>query len=225
MTASENFVSRWARLKRESDSGLRTESTEAGQQPDAMASVDTEVPAAHHRDDQVVEAPFDQASLPSLESITADTDIRGYLHRHAPADLTRAALRQAWASDPAIRDFIGIAENQWDFNDPNAISGFGPMQESDNLQDLLAQALGEKDRLAEMIPEVPVTAERSAANDREGDGLDRSVRKTADASPADEIRDLPDSSSQQGALTRNDVVAEPDDSPRNHRSHGGALPR
>jgi hypothetical protein len=227
MTVSENFVSRWARLKRESDAGLRTEPTEGGQQPDAIASTDTEAPAAHHADAEVVEEPFDPASLPSLESITADTDIRGFLQRHVPTDLTRAALRQTWASDPAIRDFIGIAENQWDFNDPNAISGFGPMQENDNLQDLLAQALGEKERLAEMIPEMPETVEpsRSAVNDGEGDELDSSVRKTADASSADEMRNLADSSSQQGAITRSDVVAEADDPPRNHRSHGGALPR
>jgi len=227
MTVSENFVSRWARLKRESDGGLRTEPSEGGQQPDAIASTDTEAAAAHHADAEVVEEPFDPASLPSLESITADTDIRGFLQRHVPVDLTRAALRQAWANDPAIRDFIGIAENQWDFNDPNAISGFGPMQENDNLQDLLAQALGEKDRLAEMIPEMPETAEpsRPAGNDGEGDELDSSVRKTADASSADEMRNLADGSSQQGAITRRDVVAEADDPPRNHRSHGGALPR
>jgi len=85
---------------------------------------------------------FDPASLPSIETITVDTDIRGFLQSRVPAALTRAALRQAWASDPAIRDFIGIAENQWDFNDPTAMPGFGPMQETDNVPALLARALG-----------------------------------------------------------------------------------
>jgi hypothetical protein len=32
--------------------------------------------------------------------------------------MTVAALRRAWVSDPVIRDFIGIAENQWDFTNP-----------------------------------------------------------------------------------------------------------
>ena len=71
--------------------------------------------------------------------------------------MTRAALRQAWSSDPAIRDFIGIAENQWDFNDPNAMPGFGPLLEGDHLPELLAQALGGRDKLAAMIPEMPVS--------------------------------------------------------------------
>ena len=35
-----------------------------------------------------------------------------------PEDLARVALRRAWATDPAIRDFIGLSENSWDFNAP-----------------------------------------------------------------------------------------------------------
>jgi TorA maturation chaperone TorD len=34
-------------------------------------------------------------------------------------------------TDPAIRDFIGIAESQWDFNDPTAMPGFGPLRAND----------------------------------------------------------------------------------------------
>jgi hypothetical protein len=71
--------------------------------------------------------PFDPASLPSIDAITADTDIIAFLQSGVPAELTRAALRRAWTSDPAIRDFIGVAENQWDFNDPNGAPGFGPL--------------------------------------------------------------------------------------------------
>jgi hypothetical protein len=44
-----------------------------------------------------------------------------------PADLARAALRRAWTSDPAIRDFVGLVENGWDFNDALAMTGFGPI--------------------------------------------------------------------------------------------------
>jgi uncharacterized protein DUF3306 len=44
-----------------------------------------------------------------------------------PAELTRAALRRAWAADPQIRDFIGIAENQWDFTAPDGLYGFGQL--------------------------------------------------------------------------------------------------
>jgi hypothetical protein len=47
-----------------------------------------------------------------------------------PAELRLVALRGAWAADPTIRDFIGIAENQWNFNDPAGIAGFEPMTEA-----------------------------------------------------------------------------------------------
>jgi len=74
---------------------------------------------------------FDPASLPPLHSITAGTDIRSFLGSNVPLDLTKAALRRAWVTDPAIRDFIGIAESQWDFNDPTAMPGFGPLSAGD----------------------------------------------------------------------------------------------
>jgi len=53
------------------------------------------------------------SSLPPLQSITAGTDIRSFLGSSVPVELTKAALRRAWVTDPAIRDFIGIAESQW----------------------------------------------------------------------------------------------------------------
>src|ERR1700710_2644146 len=154
MTAPENFVSRWARLKSESNPEPKTEFV--GYQPSAPL-VGTGTPSVQPPN-EVVDEPFDPASLPSIETITFDTDIRGFLQSRVPAALTRAALRQAWASDPAIRDFIGIAENQWDFNDPTAMPGFGPMLETDNLPALLTQALGRRDELAAMIPDVPLPA-------------------------------------------------------------------
>lgn len=71
--------------------------------------------------------PVEASSLPPIESITADANVTAFLREDVPAELTRAALRRAWTIDPSIRDFIGIAENQWDFNDPDGIPGFGPL--------------------------------------------------------------------------------------------------
>jgi hypothetical protein len=197
VTASENFISRWARLKQRNEAGV------AQPRPDAAA-----------------EEPFDLASLPSIESIVANTDISGFLQSRVPAELTRAALRQAWTSDPAIRDFIGIAENQWDFNDPNAMPGFGPLFEGDSLPELLAQALGGRDKLAAMIPEMPVSAAESLPDvmDHEPAALDRNAEPALDVSPpAERVVGVPEA-------TSHDVVAEPDNLPR-RRSHGSASPR
>jgi hypothetical protein len=115
VTEASNVFLRWARLKQE---------TKAAQQSEAAPA---NAEAAQRRPDAANSGPFDLASLPSIDSIVAGTDITGFLRSGVPAELTRAALRRAWASDPAIRDFVGIADNQWDFNDPNGIPGFGPL--------------------------------------------------------------------------------------------------
>jgi Protein of unknown function (DUF3306) len=226
MTAPENFVSRWARLKSEPDTEPKTESVGNGPQPEAVASVGTEMLSVRQHD-EVVDEPFDPASLPSIETITVDTDIRGFLQSRVPAALTRAALRRAWASDPAIRDFIGIAENQWDFNDPTAMPGFGPLLETDNLSALLARALGDRDKLADMIPEIPTPVENAspAVTDREPVNPEQHLQQVSENSPLpNEICNFPDDGKGDTAI-QNDRVAEEDDSPRSVRSHGGALPR
>jgi hypothetical protein len=96
--------------------------------------VQTPVPTA--------EAEFDLASLPPIESITAASDIRAFLAPGVPAELARAALRRAWSADPAVRDFVGIAENQWDFTVPNEILGFGPLESGEEITRLVAQVFG-----------------------------------------------------------------------------------
>jgi hypothetical protein len=73
------------------------------------------------------ESPLGAANLPPIESIGAASDIRPFLAPGVPADLTRAALRRAWSTDPAIRDFIGLSENSWDFNAPDGVPGFGSL--------------------------------------------------------------------------------------------------
>ena len=225
MTSSESFVSRWARLKRGSDIQRGTEV--AADRARALAAetsvTDAETAIAHPEIVAAADAPFDPASLPSIDAIGVDTDIRGFLQSRVPAELTRAALRRAWASDPAIRDFIGIAENQWDFNDPNAISGFGPLPKGYDVSGLLSQALGGRDKLAATFPEMSETAEwlPSAVTDREpaDPGLD--VPQSADA----EFGSLPDDRSGERAAPENDQVAEANDRPPNPRRHGSALPR
>ncbi len=89
------------------------------------------------------EPAFDIASLPSIDSITAASDVRMFLQKGVPAELTRAALRRAWAADPAIRDFIGIAENQYDFATGSDLPGFGALDVSaDDIRRMVADVFG-----------------------------------------------------------------------------------
>jgi len=109
----------------------------------------TENAAGEPRNDGGAVAPRDTPptlnpeSLPPVEAIGAATDVRGFLKPGVPADLARAALRRAWASDPAIRDFIGIADNQWDFTKPDGVPGFGPLRITPDLERLLTELFGD----------------------------------------------------------------------------------
>ena len=188
MSEHEDFLSRWSRLKRES------------------GTVDT-VPGT----DVSSAAAFDVAGLPPIESIVADSDIRPFLALGVPAELTRAALRSAWAADPAIRDFIGIAESQWDFNDPAAIPGFGPLGVADYARALETRALAGLNSAVEGLRESPGEAEPPPS---------ASVDPPC-STPADEIPQVaaaPADSSSESA-----TEASPG-SPARH-PHGGALPQ
>jgi hypothetical protein len=117
--------------------------------------VETAAPAPPKNDDNaaIKEHTPEVPTLPPLDSIGAGSDIAAFLRPGVPAELTRAALRRAWTSDPAIRDFVGLVENGWDFNDPAAMAGFGPIS---------AQ---EVTRLVKLIGEVakPAATEPAAA--------------------------------------------------------------
>jgi hypothetical protein len=195
MNDSETFLARWLRLKRESES--------------AVPPSDAPSPAV-----------FDPASLPPIESIVADTDIQQFLHEQVPAELTRAALRSAWTADPAIRDFVGIAENQWNFNDHACIPGFGPLEAADYL---VAQSLGS---LANLAQETPKGAEAAAQPAESGGDLVEAVKPAA-AAPM--MRDTTGGTAIAGGgeTASGGETADGDagSGAALARSHGGALPR
>ena len=82
------------------------------------------------------------APLPSVEDLKPDSDITAFLDKRVPEELRRMAMRRMWTLDPAIRDFIEMAENQYDWNDPNGVPGFGPLPAGTDMEALLAQATG-----------------------------------------------------------------------------------
>jgi hypothetical protein len=210
-----NVFLRWARLKQASKERRDAEATQA----------DNDEAAAPPVADAASDEPFDLASLPSIESIAANTDIAAFLRAGVPAELTRAALRRAWTSDPAIRDFIGIAENQWDFNDPNAIPGFGPLDPTENAADLLAQVSRRLEQIPDALADTspPVDPVRPAAAD--------SAEPVLDQPPATHEPSLAEASAQSNELQDMDMQREQapaeeaqQDAPRK-RHHGSALPR
>jgi len=221
MSEPEKFIDRWSRRKREAaDEPAPIEAKDAAA---ASASpAETKAPAA--------EPPFDPASLPPIESISAESDIRAFLKPEVPPDLSRAALRRAWSADPAIRDFIGLVENGWDFNDPNGIPGFGPIA-ADEVARLLAQLVGAPPASAETS--APQQAARVSGNAEQNlppaiDSEQAQQLPQDQPPPKQEIavaeKDSVQGSEEDAALQNN--LDDREDVPSSRpRGHGGALPK
>jgi hypothetical protein len=234
---SEDFLARWSRRKRAAEAGREAEQAEPSRSapPDdaSPALPERREPEARQQDDE----PFDLSSLPPLESITAETDVTAFLRKGVPPDLTRAALRRAWVSDPAIRDFIGLAENSWDFNDPNAIPGFGPLDQTpEQVRRMVAelfgevrqaaeQVVGQADRLADDLPAATARRETDSVTswpEDEANGADHGDAENAKSigAPGPDFAARRDDEMPAVASQQNEAPA-----PRSRRSHGGALPR
>jgi hypothetical protein len=203
MSEPENFLDRWSRRKQQA-----VDEPASVKAKDAAAVPSTEAKEA-------AEPVFDPAGLPSLDSITADTDIGAFLKPGVPSALKHAALRRAWSADPQIRDFIGLVENGWNWNDPVGVPGFGPMPAGEDIGRLLAQAMG-------TLPPEPVAARDVTAvqvNSAPPQALPAPKQKLAvndSASvPPDGIAAAPQTES---GGHENTPLARP-------RGHGGALPK
>ncbi|MCK1546541.1 DUF3306 domain-containing protein [Bradyrhizobium sp. 160] len=201
----EEFLARWSRRKREAQAEP-AEPARAQPTPQSAAKHD--------------ESEFDLSSLPSIDEINAATDITAFLRKGIPQELSRAALRRAWTTDPAIRDFVGLAENAWDFNDPTAMPGFGPLDcSSEQLAALVDRIIGGVREAVQSLPEPSIEAADSSAAE-----LDQ-----ADAAGASDIvgtagateRPATSVAVQPSVAERSADFAEP----IRHRIHGGALPR
>ena len=160
MSDRETFMARWSRRKRAS--------AQEGESGEPSAPADDAAAGASHASEDAIEAAanapaadapasHEEASsvpqLPSIESIVAESDIRAFLAPGVPPELTRAALRRAWSADPKIRDFIGLSENSWDFNDPGAMPGFGPLELTEEIRQEIARMIGRS--LGEDVPDAP----------------------------------------------------------------------
>jgi hypothetical protein len=152
MNTSKEFLTRWSRRKHAAAQAEEAKSRETPPPAASGEAVGTEGLAAEGSvgdgpgSPRVPPTPvgpsFDPSGVPPIESIAADTDIRAFLAPGVPPELTRAALRRAWAADPRIRDFVGLADYDWDFNTPGSMTGFGPLEMTDELRRVVAQIVG-----------------------------------------------------------------------------------
>jgi Protein of unknown function (DUF3306) len=217
--SDEQFLARWSRRKQEVKAGHAEPAPEEA--AEANGPVSPDFAAA---EPVPVETEF--SNLPPIESIDAGTDITAFLRKGIPQELGRAALRRAWSADPAIRDFVGLAENAWDFNDPNAMPGFGLLDYSAEQVDALVRRIfGGVVETAESLP----NALRQAAEDA-AQSAPVETRFAQLSTPAKEITDpRPSDESAAADLPTNSAASQPaaasEHSSLRRRTHGGALPQ
>jgi hypothetical protein len=156
---------------------------------------------------------FDPASLPPIESIDAGSDVSAFLQPGVPGDLARAALRRAWVTDPAIRDFVGLAENAWDFNAPGGVPGFEPLRAIDDALRLAAQLTGAAPAAAPETPDAVATRAGDAAQ-----AFDAAQQSPPPPAPPDSVPPEPanDAATQKDSTDPHAVASV-------RRRHGGAL--
>jgi len=221
MSDNEEFLARWSRRKREAKHAGEAEPQPA-EPMEAQPPLPSDASVAEPANPEV-----DLSSLPPVDSIDAATDITAYLRKGIPQELLRAALRRAWSADPAIRDFVGLAENAWDFNDPDAMPGFGPLDPSQVEVGALAG------RTVEGIRQVVAKAsDAPAAAGEVRQAADRESNLGKDSVPLPALAEAqtPDPSTAADAVFAAaqplvDEKFEREETPARRRTHGGALPQ
>ena len=234
----EDFLKRWSRRKREV--------AEAKKAAPPVGTIDSAVSAAEPRGNTAAQIPaaaeqpaFDPASLPPVESLNSLSDVTAFLRAGVPAELTRAALRRVWTADPAIRDFVGLAENAWDFTDPNAMPGFGPLEATEEVRQMIARVVGESGKAAPSeVAEASEVRPKNVENSNHSNAIvdEQKVENLPPAaSPEEELKQNAAQGSGKQVLlhstgeyiaSQHDLT-EAQEKPKqfSHRTHGGALPQ
>lgn len=221
MSGDGGFLNRWSRRKR----GLPVSPTEEPEalQPDTgegVSGADQASVSAEPADEDA----FDVSMLPSIEDLTEHSDVQAFLQKGVPEALKNAALRKVWSADPFIRDYIGPAEYAWDFNDPTAMPGFGPLDPETDITAMLRDIMGETPPETPE-PTLPGEAQQAALQEQLSDDADEAVPSVVSdhdgsrlelSEPEPESDRMPDNSTEES-------VDSPEIWPIRKR-HGGAVP-
>jgi hypothetical protein len=230
MTDLENLLARWSRRKSDARTGEGDGGTASRDNDAGVSSPGGTLPGDGP-------PPFDLTTLPTIESVSAETDLRAFLGQGVPPELAVAALRRGWSADPAIRDFIGLSENSWDFNAPGGVPGFGAL-EPEEIQRLLALLIGGDEVNEGVAPAsaAPLPSDEAMAQGTEcAAGLELPQDAPADDMDSHSTQNSPqDPGPAQIAFADNvgaaTSKARPTDdwdvqTPSLRPRHGGALPR
>lgn len=203
MSDAEGFLARWSRRKGEAQK-VANDSAPVENSASSHAPVPETAPDEPEA--------FDLSSLPSIDGITATSDISPFLKTGVPDALRNAALRQVWQTDPAIRDYIGPADYDWDFHTPGALAGHGELAADIDIGKLI-------DQFTNAIPKTAPDRNESVARS-DGQDLMHSNMSQAHLNPppgggSEPI--TPESADEMEPMPIRPVEKK--------KRHGGALPR
>lgn len=135
------FLGRWSRRKRGVEAEVPPAAAPEAEAPVAVPVEPAGLPKSGTCPIPGME-PIDLSTLPPIEELSVTSDLAPFLRPGIPAALRSAALRRMWSLDPAIRDYIGPVEYQWDFNTPGGLPNGFASELIGDVQKLLAQAIG-----------------------------------------------------------------------------------
>jgi hypothetical protein len=235
--SSDNFLSRWSRRK---------QAARSREQPEAAATrSEPVVPPEEDASAMQAEAGLSAdeiASLPSIEDLTAETDVSVFLRKGVPEPLRNAALRRMWSLDAKIREFVGDARDYaYDWNTPGGVPGFGPLPTTEEVLRMAARIVGGDTSKSESGgKKAPHTESQNREPPLADSGASDMHQAMPLSDPAPTPRDEPDLKKDDGAsltpLPWSSDVADtnaaralpldrtPEDLGPALRRHGGALP-
>ena len=140
---SDGFLARWSRRKRDEikRDEARRPAVAVPTAPEVAPSADA-APRSPAEDGGTL-SPEELARLPSLDALTATTDLAPFLRAGVPRALRNAALRRMWSLDPAIRDFVSEArEYAYDWNTPGGVPGSGGLIPAEEVRAMVERVFG-----------------------------------------------------------------------------------
>ncbi len=162
----KGFLARWSQRKQEAKEEIKQPEREA---PVADAEI-AAAPATEAEAEKAAAPEFDLSSLPSLDELTSETDITGFLRKGVPEHLRNAALRKSWALDPAIRNYVNPAlEYAYDWNTPGGVPGNSELGAGIDVARMVTQIMGTGEAPAEP-PVAAAEVPTEIANDPESSG-------------------------------------------------------
>ncbi|WP_186420437.1 DUF3306 domain-containing protein [Bosea sp. CS1GBMeth4] len=170
----EGFLGRWARRKREAQNrdqpspplwgeGGMPPSTNVHPGSAELSAIPPSHPSLTREEGSHADPEPEMVEPPSLDLVDKDFDLAHWLKQNVPEDWKLKALRRAWESDPAIAGYQDPARDYaLDWNIPGGAPGYGPLSESDNVEEMLANIFGKP---AENPKAEPASAGEAVRND------------------------------------------------------------